>query len=83
MAVDTLIIEYCDDPPPDENRGRKREALYEALMNLQVGGQGIDLNRSLAAATNYVYRFRVERDRELRFKVRATRPGWSRIWRVK
>jgi hypothetical protein len=84
MARTELIIEYVDAPlpEPEPRGGSKRQALFEALGGLIPGGQAIEVNRALKATDQYVYRFRVERGREMRFKIRVSRPGWCRIWRM-
>lgn len=83
MAAE-LIILPCDAPvPEDAVRGRKRLKVYEALEAMAVGGSPIEINRSLAATQHYVYRYRVENGRDMAFKVRVSKPGWCRIWRVR
>jgi hypothetical protein len=61
---------------------RKHEPLYAALADLVVGGPALEVNRGVSAAEGYAYRVRRDRGMEMKFRVRASRPGWSKIWRV-
>lgn len=84
MATELIIIPGEYPLPEDLPKGRPRAtAIRDALGMLTVGGQSIEVNRHRKAAEHYVYRHRVENGRDLGFKVRASKPGWSRIWRVK
>jgi hypothetical protein len=80
-----ILIEYVDAPlPGPAPRGRpgRNAALGDALLAMQPGGQALDVNRSLKATTQFIWRVRQRGNQALRFKVRAMRPGWTRIWRV-
>jgi hypothetical protein len=81
-----LSIQFCEDSSPPEplKPGRKRsEAMYEALGKLVPGGGPVEVNRHRSSLIEYARRFGREAQGEVRFMVRTSRPGWSKIWRVK
>jgi hypothetical protein len=67
--------------PVPHDRGAIREAMYRLLASMEVG-QCLEVDRTLYASRRYVYAFRVQFGRELRFKIRPTRSNTTRIWRV-
>jgi hypothetical protein len=81
-TIPMQIREVSEPPPPRKLPGRIRGPLWTALAAMNVGGAGIEVNRGKVATDHYVYKFRKEFGRELRFIVRVTKPGWCRIWRT-
>lgn len=84
MSTEVIILP-CDDPvPQDAAKGRPQVvAIRAALAAMSPGGGAIEVNRGLAAAQHHVYRYRVQNGRDMAFKVRTSKPGWSKIWRVR
>jgi hypothetical protein len=78
-----ITIVPCDDPLPPRRRAVLQEQVFGVLGSLKVGGGCVEMNRSLKAAANYVYRYRRLCDaRGQRFAVRPSKPNWVKIWRV-
>lgn len=82
-ATKMEIREVHEPVPPRKLPGRTRGALWAALAGMTVGGSAIEVNRAKIAADHYVYKFRKEYGREMRFIVRpSVKPGWCKIWRT-
>lgn len=79
---DPLKVKPVHEPAPQAKPRGRQPQLYPVLAGMTVGGQGIEINRSLKSVGHYVYRFRVKYGRDLRYIVRETKPGWCRIWRT-
>lgn len=80
MTIKPFEVIPSDAPLPPR-RPPRSAVLFDALVKLQVG-KSMELNRDYNTAHSYVSRFRALYDRGRKFKVRQTKPGWSRVWRV-
>ena len=84
MNADPVLHQVVQIPPPTGRRtAENRDRIYELLGGLVVGGDALEINRAPLRMKDYVYRYRQTHGRERSFIVRTSKPGWSRIWRVK
>jgi hypothetical protein len=61
---------------------RTRESEVTPLLDMLSVGDSLKIPRGRKAMEMYVYRYRIKRGRQLRFKVGALRSDVSRVWRV-
>ena len=73
-------------PGPCPRPGRVpvlRDTLYATLGTMEVGGASVVVNRKHRSVQEYVRKFRIDIAPEANYVVRESRPGWTRIWRVR
>lgn len=75
-----LDFKFGSEPPPCYVK--RDHPLFALLAKLEVG-HSLDVTMNDPAARCQVYKYRVQHDRDMRFIVRALRPKWVRIWRLK
>lgn len=77
-----LECQEIDDPRPEPvPRDQRRKEIFRVLLALPVGGKGIEVNRKPSTMEFYANRLR-KQVKEVRFLVRGSGPGCSRVWRV-
>jgi len=82
MSAEPFTAIKGDLPLPSNKRTAVMRDKVFAMLEAMDVGEMREVNRGRRAASAYVYRFKVVSDKV--FTVReASRPGWSRIWRVK
>jgi hypothetical protein len=85
QQLETTSLEYAfgSEPLPTVARTTEtRDRMYALLQELAVN-MSLDVNRSKRATQAHVYRFRRQFSPDAQYRIRALKPGWSRIWRVK
>lgn len=76
-------IRKTDKPLPERKPARPRRIeVYEALEAMAVG-DSIEVSRNVKSTEQYIYRFRRDKGRDVRFKIRPSgKLGWTDVWRV-
>jgi hypothetical protein len=83
QTEEIVSIELHEPPPKPKTISESRIAIFNKLAKLKLN-EGVEINRKYWSMVRYVYWFRVQYGRELRYIVRpAVRFGWSKIWRVR
>jgi hypothetical protein len=54
-----------------------------ALLGKLLLRQCVEVDRNKRSVQNYIYAFRKLYGRDLSFRVRVTKFGWCKIWRVR
>jgi len=71
-----------DAPPPERQPGVVRDEMF-ALLGKLLLRQCVEVDRNKRSVQNYIYAFRKLYGRDLSFRVRVTKFGWCKIWRVR
>jgi hypothetical protein len=71
-----------DEPPPERKPGVVRDDIFDLLGTLQPR-ECVEVDRNKRSVQNYIYKFRKLYGKDLAFRVRVSRYGWCKIWRVR
>lgn len=60
--------------------------MFDLFATMEPGGAAVEVNRALRSVQEYIREFRLSEIAagvDIEFTARRSRPGWTRIWRVK